>query len=79
MTGRRISDRMSDTGGEMYEECVASMQHAKEHPDENNATLAQLKRCRRSVPKLLSLHRTPVSRSGETAPSDEIAPGGAMP
>ena len=59
LMGRRVSDRVSDLGGEIFEECVAALHHAKEHPEESNATLQESKRCRRAVPKLLTLHRTP--------------------
>lgn len=67
LLGRRVSDRQTDTGGEMYEECVAALQLAKERPEESNTTVADMKRCKRAVPKLLSLHRTPKSKDDSDA------------
>ena len=39
---------MSDTGGEAYEECIASLRNAKEHPELFNTSLADVKRCKRA-------------------------------
>ena len=67
-SGRHVDSKVSDTGGELYEECVAQLQRSKEHADTSNASLADIRRCKRTaVPKLVSLHRTPSVRGGEQA------------
>ena len=66
LMGRRVADRVSDVGGEMYEECVAALQDAKEHPESNSSmSLQDVKRCKRAVPKLLILSRTPPAERRE--------------
>ena len=59
LMGRRAGERVSDAGGELYEECIASLQKAKEHPEASNTTLQDVKRCKRQVPKLLYHERGP--------------------
>ena len=68
LMGRQIDSRLSDTGGEQYEECIAQLQRSKESPDTSNMTLAEIKRCKKNaVPKLVSLHRSPSARGGDHA------------
>ena len=69
LMGRRIDDHLSDTGTETYEGCIASLRNAKEHPDESNTTLADVKRCKKAIPKLLGLHRTPEPTPRAAPPS----------
>ena len=68
LMGRHVDSKVSDTGGELYEECIAQLQRSKESPDTSNTTLQDIKRCKRTaVPKLVSLHRSPSVRGGERA------------
>ena len=64
MMGRRVGDRLSDSGGEAYEECIADAAQAHAAPNAT-ATLDDRKRsCRKDTPTLLDLHRTPAVRGG---------------
>ena len=65
LMGRKVSDTINDVGGEIFEECVAALQKAKEHPEGSNTSLADVKRCKKAVPKLLMLHRLPPNRAVE--------------
>ena len=64
LMGRRPADEFTDSGGEMYEECIAAAEAAAEaqaadHDHERNVSATDHRRCHRKVPKLLDLHRVP--------------------
>jgi hypothetical protein len=51
LLGRRISDTLNDVAGEQYEECVSQLRRA--HDGDGNATLGDIKRCKRTLHGLL--------------------------
>ena len=57
LMGKRIGDLTSDSGGAAYELCLAEQR--VEH--DGNLTLDDRKRCKKSIPNLLDLHREPAA------------------
>ena len=66
LMGRHIGDKLSnggDAGGEVYEKCLQAMRS----PEGSNMSQAELKRCTRKVPQLMTIHRVPLGTEREDA------------
>lgn len=80
LMGRRVGDVFHDSGGENFEACVAAAEAKHEEAEGtagvSNATLAERKRCKRSIPKLIDMHRTPkdAKERGLRSPHDVSGP-----
>lgn len=58
LMARRVGDRLSNggaSGGEVYEDCLQAIYAGSEGA--SNMSQSELKRCTRSVPQLMSIHR----------------------
>mmetsp|Transcript_66731 Transcript_66731/g.132243 ORF Transcript_66731/g.132243 Transcript_66731/m.132243 type:complete len:169 (-) Transcript_66731:107-613(-) len=64
LMGKRIGDKISDSGSEAYEGCIAErlereVGQVRVGEARLNATLGDRKLCKKSMPKLIDYHRRP--------------------